>query len=179
MINFKFPLKPQQKTNITQYEEFGFSYLTQKITIPPILTTSLIHFSLKGRENVLCEPGKERANYHYPKSLNSVQAQKSTFGFLLFFWLIHQEYRSSCAFYLLPPAATRLFREANGHGSSVGPIDSLPVHGQHTNQRMERASMHYLELSTIIGNAMDGTEMDGHQNISAKLAALVRSRTIG
>ena len=29
VINFKFPLQPHQKYNITQYGELGFSWLTQ------------------------------------------------------------------------------------------------------------------------------------------------------
>ena len=60
-VNFKFPLHPHQKYYITQYEELGFSWLTQMrghYTIP-ILTTSPVQFSLKGWENVL---GNERAN---------------------------------------------------------------------------------------------------------------------
>ena len=49
VINVKFPLQPHQKDNITQYEELGFSSLTQmqKMAILQILTTSLIRFSSK------------------------------------------------------------------------------------------------------------------------------------
>ena len=59
VINIRFPLQPHQQYNITQYEERGFSSLTQREDdyILPILTTSLIHFSLKGWPNVLFELG--------------------------------------------------------------------------------------------------------------------------
>ena len=54
--HFKFPLQPHQKYHITQYEERGFSYLTQMRDnyTNNILITSLIHFSLKvGRRDSL------------------------------------------------------------------------------------------------------------------------------
>ena len=41
------------------------SLLRWKMTILPILTTSLIHFSLKGWENVLFELGSERVNVNH------------------------------------------------------------------------------------------------------------------
>ena len=46
VINFKFPLQSNPKQYIIQYEELGFSYLTQMIKLPilPILSTSPIHF---------------------------------------------------------------------------------------------------------------------------------------
>ena len=45
VINFKFPLQPQQKYYITQYGELGFySLLRWKMIILPILPTSIIHF---------------------------------------------------------------------------------------------------------------------------------------
>ena len=50
MINFKFPLQPQQKYYITQYDIPNSS----KMIILP--TTSVIHSFLKGWENVLFEP---------------------------------------------------------------------------------------------------------------------------
>ena len=64
VTNFKFPLQRNQEYYITKYEELGFSLLTQMVNeiILPILTTSLIHFSLKGWENVLFELGIERVN---------------------------------------------------------------------------------------------------------------------
>ena len=48
VINFDFPLQDHQE-NTSQYEELGFSSLTLRQTddLLPILTTSLIHFSLK------------------------------------------------------------------------------------------------------------------------------------
>ena len=53
------------------------SLLRWKIILLPILTTSLIHFSLKGWENVvvLFEHGSERANGH--KILTSSEARSS------------------------------------------------------------------------------------------------------
>ena len=50
MIDFKFPLQPRHKYCITQYEELGFSSLTQVETL------------LQGWENVLFELGSERDN---------------------------------------------------------------------------------------------------------------------
>ena len=50
VTNFKFPLQPNWKYYITQYEELRLSSLTVlrwEIIILPILTTSLIHLSLK------------------------------------------------------------------------------------------------------------------------------------
>ena len=62
VINLKFLLQLHQKYNITQYEELGFqSLLRRKMIILPILTTSLIHFSLKCWENIILELGGERA----------------------------------------------------------------------------------------------------------------------
>ena len=50
VINFKFLLQPHHKYYIAQYEELDpfHSLLRWKMIILPILTTSLIHFSLKG-----------------------------------------------------------------------------------------------------------------------------------
>ena len=54
------------------------SLLEWKIIVPPILATSLIHFLLKGWDNVLYELRSERVNYHYPttrqKTLRSCKA---------------------------------------------------------------------------------------------------------
>ena len=64
VINFKFRLQPPQKYNITQYGELDFSSITQmnNMIILPTLTASLIHFSLKGWENVLFDLWGERVN---------------------------------------------------------------------------------------------------------------------
>ena len=49
VFNFKFPLQPHQKYNITQCGELGLL----RMIILPILSTSLILFSLEGWEKVL------------------------------------------------------------------------------------------------------------------------------
>ena len=62
VINFKFLLQPHQKFHITQHEKLGFhSLLRRKMIILPILTTSLIYFSLKGWENEFMNLGKGKA----------------------------------------------------------------------------------------------------------------------
>ena len=62
MINFTFLLQPYQKYNIKQYENLIFHSLFRwKMIFLPILTTSLIHSSLKGWENELFELGSGRA----------------------------------------------------------------------------------------------------------------------
>ena len=54
VINIKFPLQPHQKYYITRYEGLDFHGLLRwKMIMLPILTTSLLHLSLKGWENVL------------------------------------------------------------------------------------------------------------------------------
>ena len=50
-------IKPHSTKNLAFH-----SLLTWKMIILPILATSLIHFSSKGRENVLFEVGSERVN---------------------------------------------------------------------------------------------------------------------
>ena len=45
--------------------------------IVPILTTSLIHFSLKGWENVLFELGSERVNQSFLVSSNRFPADET------------------------------------------------------------------------------------------------------
>ena len=47
VIDCKFPLEPDQKYNITQYNELFHSSLRSKTIRPPILTTSITHFSLE------------------------------------------------------------------------------------------------------------------------------------
>ena len=62
VINVKFSLQPHQKYFVTHYEKPGFSLLPQmkgNYTIP-ILTTSLLHFSLKAWENVVFGLGSKR-----------------------------------------------------------------------------------------------------------------------
>ena len=51
-INFKFPLHCSLTRNILRW----------KMIMLPILTTSFIHFSLEGWENVLFELGSDRVN---------------------------------------------------------------------------------------------------------------------
>ena len=65
VINFKFFLQqPHQKKNITQYEERGFiAYSDKNDYTTKFLTTSLIHLSSKGWENLLCEFGSERVEH--------------------------------------------------------------------------------------------------------------------
>ena len=54
VINFKFPLQPQQKFMSHSMESLAFNSLPRcKLVILPILTTSFIHFSLQGWENVI------------------------------------------------------------------------------------------------------------------------------
>ena len=57
VINFKFPLQPHQKYNITPHiKNLAFHGLLRwKMMILPVLTTSLMHYSLKNWENVLFE----------------------------------------------------------------------------------------------------------------------------
>ena len=61
-------LQPYQKYYVTQYWWRTWLFiallLRWKVIIPPILTTSLIHFSLKGWENVLLEFGGKRVKCH-------------------------------------------------------------------------------------------------------------------
>ena len=66
VIKFKFPLQPHQKYYIIQYEELGFPlHASMKDDCATSLRycTSLIHFTLKGWENVLFELGSERVKY--------------------------------------------------------------------------------------------------------------------
>ena len=84
-INFKFPLQPHQKYYITQFENLAFhSLLRWKIIILPILTTSLIHFTLKGWENVfsLCydAPSPESVNQLVPLFTSSSTAHHREAG---------------------------------------------------------------------------------------------------
>ena len=62
VINFKFPLQPHKKYHITQYEELGFSSLTQMKY--DYTTNSHIYTSWKGWGNVLFELGSETVNWH-------------------------------------------------------------------------------------------------------------------
>ena len=61
VINFKLPLQLHQKFTPHSMKNLAFhSLLSWKMIILPILTTSLIHLSLKGWGNVHFEPGSER-----------------------------------------------------------------------------------------------------------------------
>ena len=62
VINFNFPVQPHQKYYITQYEELGFSWLTQMQDDYTINSPNLSHtYLLRGwAENVLFELGSER-----------------------------------------------------------------------------------------------------------------------
>ena len=57
MINFKFPLQPHLTRNITSHSMKNLAFHS----LPRLkMFTSLIHYSLKGWENVLFELGSER-----------------------------------------------------------------------------------------------------------------------
>ena len=56
VINFKFPLQPHQNYYTTQYEELGFSYLTQMKDDYATNSHHLTH----AWKNVLFELGNER-----------------------------------------------------------------------------------------------------------------------
>ena len=63
VINFEFPCSlPRNMTSHSMKNLAFHSLLRGKIIILPILTTSLIHFSLNGWDNVLFELGSERVN---------------------------------------------------------------------------------------------------------------------
>ena len=63
VIKVRFPMQPQLKYYITHMKSLPFhSLLRWKIIRLPILTTSLIHFLLKGWENVLFKLRSERVN---------------------------------------------------------------------------------------------------------------------
>ena len=62
VINFKLPLSFTRNITSHSMKSLAFHSLTTwKIILLPIPTTALIHFSLKGWENVLFEVGSERA----------------------------------------------------------------------------------------------------------------------
>ena len=61
VINFKFPLQPQQKYDITKYEELGFSYSDERL-YHQFSLLHLYNFFLEGWENVDFELGSERGN---------------------------------------------------------------------------------------------------------------------
>ena len=65
VINFKLPPQLHQKYWHDTVKEPGFlhSLLRWRMITLPILTTSLIQFSLKGWDNVLLEFGSERVNW--------------------------------------------------------------------------------------------------------------------
>ena len=77
VINIKFPLQHHQKYYITQYEgELGFSFTQMKddYTVK-FLTTSFIHFSSKGWENVLLNLGVKGLN-NFTRPTREIGSQK-------------------------------------------------------------------------------------------------------
>ena len=75
-INSKFPLQPHQKSHsFTSHgmKNFAFhSFLRWKMITLPILTTSLMHFSLIGWKNVPFELGSERVNLYWLMRQSSI-----------------------------------------------------------------------------------------------------------
>ena len=61
-INVKFPLQPHQKYYTTQYEELGFSSLTQMKDDYATTTLHQLYILFKSWENALFELGSERVN---------------------------------------------------------------------------------------------------------------------
>ena len=62
--NFKFPLQPHPKITSHGMKNLAFhSLLRWKMIVIPIIRTSLIHFSIKGWENVLFELSRFRARW--------------------------------------------------------------------------------------------------------------------
>ena len=91
-MNFKFPCSLTRNITSHSMENLGCHQLLRwKMIILPILTTSLIHFSLKGCENVLFELGSESVQRIKSRFLkwqgNLINAQHTDpFSLTFHFW---------------------------------------------------------------------------------------------